>query len=380
MPSYIQKRPKLLIVSDTALWNLPEGGFVAFEPVVREIEHFQALFSSITWIGYEQPGVPVGNARGTEVNLDVVFLPQVGGSRFLDKLKILPRIPVYGWKVFKEILKADVVHTRAPSLPAFMAILFSLLDRKRIYWHKYAGTWQDRAPWFYELQRWFLKRARRARVTINGTWPGQQVHLLNFENPCLSEQELEEAKTEALRKDFSTPRILCFVGNLTLAKGVLPLVEGFEKWCQKNPSKIFELHIAGDGILRPEMERFAKKRTGIIMYGFLQREGLKEIYKKAHFLILPSKSEGFPKVVAEASAFGCIPVVSDVSSVGQYIYSGENGFLLKGVTSEDIFQMFEKILGENMDLKLVSINALKMAALFTYERYRRKIEEKILKV
>ena len=62
------------------------------------------------------------------------------------------------------------------------------------------------------------------------------------------------------------------------------------------------------------------------------------IYSKCDFIILPSKSEGFPKVIGEAMNYGCIPIVSDVSCISQYIQNGVNGFLIKPITSKEIYK------------------------------------------
>ena len=60
--------------------------------------------------------------------------------------------------------------------------------------------------------------------------------------------------------------------------------------------------------------------------GEVNKSSLNKIYEKCHILVLPSKSEGFPKVIAEAGAFGCVPVVSKVGSINHYINSN-NGYL-----------------------------------------------------
>ena len=65
----------------------------------------------------------------------------------------------------------------------------------------------------------------------------------------------------------------------------------------------------------------------ILFHGFVNRKRLFNIFSKSHFIVLPSQSEGFPKVIAEASNFGCIPIVSNVGSISQYIKDQENGFL-----------------------------------------------------
>ena len=54
-------------------------------------------------------------------------------------------------------------------------------------------------------------------------------------------------------------------------------------------------------------------------HGWMTRSALERVLARSHFFLLPSRSEGFPKVVAEALAFGAVPVVSDVSSIGQVL-------------------------------------------------------------
>ncbi len=53
MSENISKRPDLLIVSDTAVYIMTHGEYLAFEPVVREIENFAHLFENITWIAFK---------------------------------------------------------------------------------------------------------------------------------------------------------------------------------------------------------------------------------------------------------------------------------------------------------------------------------------
>src|SRR5690606_14924297 len=57
----------------------------------------------------------------------------------------------------------------------------------------------------------------------------------------------------------------------------------------------------------------------VFLRGNLSKDEIKEKYQRSHFLILPSKSEGWPKVVAEAMFWGCLPVATDVSCVATMI-------------------------------------------------------------
>jgi glycosyltransferase involved in cell wall biosynthesis len=88
---------------------------------------------------------------------------------------------------------------------------------------------------------------------------------------------------------------------------------------------------------------------------------------------LPSSSEGFPKVVAEGAAFGCIPLVTDVSSIAQYIHDGENGFLLKDNMVPTIITKINQIVN-SLDLKSISMSSITISTKFTYEYFNNRVD------
>ena len=112
------------------------------------------------------------------------------------------------------------------------------------------------------------------------------------------------------------------------------------------------------------------------IHGSLSREDVGVIMENCHLIVLPSTSEGFPKVIAEASNYGCIPLVTDISSIGQYIHHGENGFLLapNQLTPDHIAGAIEKI-ADNPDLKRIAYAAYKMAEQFTFSHYLKRVKE-----
>ena len=117
----------------------------------------------------------------------------------------------------------------------------------------------------------------------------------------------------------------------------------------------------------------------VTFHGFLERKKVFEIYKKSHFLMLPSTaSEGFPKVIAESMNFGCIPIVSAVSSIGQYINSN-NGYIIDPCTAVELQLIVEQLLITNsFDLKFKAIASHQEAKDFTFENYRQRIKTDIL--
>ena len=79
--------------------------------------------------------------------------------------------------------------------------------------------------------------------------------------------------------------------------------------------------------------------------------------------------------------FGCIPIVSDVSCISQYIQDGVNGFLIKPITSKEILKKINLALNLTYSerLKIKKYN-FKLAEKFTYEYYNNRIMNEIFKL
>jgi len=381
MPEVLPKNlRRLLIVSDTAMFE--KGGQIyALGPVVREINSLLPLFRNVTWIGFNRPEYR-DNASFSPVentNIRLVFLRKCGGDRIADKLAVLSRTPAMTMRILREIRRHDVVYTRAPSSPAFIALMLSIFFPKKIFWHKYAGNWiQQPAPRFFAFQRTMLKRANASKVTINGRWEGQAKHCLSFENPCLEQTAYVEGQQILSVKSYNDPLQFCFIGRLEEAKGVHWILDAFRTLASNN--RIASLHLVGDGPLRQQCEHLAKtSHIPIYIHGFLNQTQVAEVLAQSHILLLPSEAEGFPKVVAEAANYGCIPMVTDVSCINQYIRHAENGFLLKanslphGQLATMVAQLPEAALLKNMAMELS-----KICEAFTYEHFVHRVATEIL--
>ena len=373
-----RKSRRLLVVSDTTLiWS--KGSIKGYEPVVRELDILADLFDEIVWLGYgfSHRNTPV--IAPLSSNIRMVPMPPSGGKGYSSKMKIILLYPLYLFYILKYLPKATHIHSRAPSHPALIAMLISKWDKRRTYWHKYAGNWiEPRPPKSYLRQRQLLTALDSPKVygTVNGYWAGQKKHLLSFENPCLFEDERQKAEEVSKNKNFGNKLTIIFVGALSAFKGVLELVEAME--IIKYPEKFSELIIVGDGKLMSQLAGIVKQsRVKIKLVGFLKRDKVEELYIQSHIVALPSKSEGFPKVIAEGAAYGCIPLVTNISSIGQYVKHGINGFVLADNKPASIACVLDQIASKS-DLKNISQSATALGTLFTYEYYKERIVNEIL--
>lgn len=366
------------MVTDTAMVR-KDGVVYAFGPVVRELGVFLELFDKIQWVGYSRPDmvddlimIPVPS------QVDCVLFCATGGNSIIKKLTVILYFPFMFWHIMKRVSQHEVIHARAPSSPAFIAVLLSPFFRSKIWWHKYAGNWvEESPPFFYSLQRELLKKVMRSKVTINGNWLNQPKHCLSFENPCLDNQERKRGALVIKNKNYDSKLELCFVGALTDAKGVNRLLEAIP---QLHRERIACIHFVGDGPLRGACDELAKTtQFHVKVHGFLSRKSVSSILETSHLLVLPSRSEGFPKVIAEGANYGCVPIVSNISALNQYILPNQNGFLLSPERLEQnkLAEDLNNIL-LSAKLKKLAIAAYDMAEAFTFNHYYSRIRQDIL--
>ncbi|MFL2983050.1 MAG: glycosyltransferase family 4 protein [Candidatus Neomarinimicrobiota bacterium] len=368
---------KLLMVTDTPI-IIENNKKKIFEPVLREVENFEHLFSKITWIAYDFTKAEEYfsyRSSGLE-KIDVIVLPRTGGKGIKRKIKLLFKFVPYILIIIKNIRRHDFIHSRGPSFPAFLTIILSIIFRKKKFWHKYAGNWgQVNPPFSYNLQIMFLRYAvfNNSTITINGKWSKQEGNILSFANPCLTTVEIDNAEKILRAKKYKDKLKFCFVGRMEDAKGVGKILSALQHI--EDSFYIDSLYLIGDGPDKFKYQSQAKNidNIEITFLGSLSRKKLNDIYAKCHIILLPSSaSEGFPKVIAEAMAYGCIPIVSNVGSIPQYI-SNRNGVVLKNISTAHIIKSINMIISNRHILNTMAINGFDKIKLFSYEVYNQRI-------
>lgn len=376
----MEKKHRLLIISASPMWRDMNGQVQIFEPTLREIEAIQeSIFDKVTWIGFESESSNRQDGRTTSHKIDPVLLPASGGKGFLSKIRQIALLPYYGWLIRKYALANNYIHTRGPSVPAIIGVVFSFLSSQKNYWHKYAGNWiQQNPPLSYRIQRSLLKRAKHAIVTVNGKWGGEGPHVKAFENPCVNDAMIQEGKLVAEAKDFEQPLELCFVGRIEKAKGVGFILEVLKQIGSENI--VSQMDFIGGGAELDYWQEEARKVANIHVkfHGSLNLEHLTSLYKRCHGLLLPSvASEGFPKVIAEAGACGCLPIVSGISSITQYIRHQENGLVIEPLEPWKLVALLSTIKQQPVMAKGMAKSANEMASAFTFNRFTNKLKTEV---
>jgi len=372
---------KLAIISHTEHYTSSDGTIVGWGPTISELNHLAPHFEEIIHLAFLHSEVaPPSSLPYVANNIRFVPLPVQGGKTIGQKLTILTSM-FKTIKIVRNVLKeVDAFQLRTPTGIGVYLIPYLTLFQKKTGWFKYAGNWkQEHPPLGYRLQRWMLKKQSRL-VTINGAWDDQPSHCLTFENPCLTAEERNIGIEVIQQKAYQKPFSFLFVGRLEDEKGVQRILDAFAKWEEKD--SYIEIHFVGNGPHRDRYEEFAKEhQIRAKFHGFMDRDTVFQLYRSCHFLLLPSKaSEGFPKVIAEAMNFGCIPIVSTISSIGQYVNKA-NGFPLDTVDVEGLLQVLNSMeTQDEVTLRHKALEGYKTANRFMFEYYNKRILTEILKL
>jgi len=255
--------------------------------------------------------------------------------------------------ILKAMKNADHIHLRCPGNIGLLASLAQIFYPKKKKTVKYAGNWDPKSkqPWSYRLQKRIVGNTfltRNMQVLVYGEWPDQTKNIKPFFTATYSEQE----KLPVVERDYSSEMQFLFIG--TLSKGKQPLwAIQFVEGLYKKGFKVC-LDMFGEGTEREQLTHYIKEKgleTIITLHGNQPKAVVKERLQVSHFLILPSKSEGWPKVVAEAMFWGCVPVVTPISCVSWMLGGGERGILVSDSPekeAEKFTEMFSESGFKNM--------------------------------
>jgi glycosyltransferase involved in cell wall biosynthesis len=214
----------------------------------------------------------------------------------------------------RAMARADAIHVRCPGSYGLLGAALAPRFSRRVI-AKYAGQWNGYAGerWPARVERALLRsRWWHGPVTVYGQWPGEPPHIVPFFTSMMSGAQVEHAAAAAARRQWHRPLRVLFCGLLEPRKRADALIEAVAIAGRRGLST--EVAIVGGGAERGTLEQQAHDAGvahAVRFVGALPFERALEWYEWADCLVLPSQhSEGWPKVVAEAMAYGvlCIAV------------------------------------------------------------------------
>jgi 1,2-diacylglycerol 3-alpha-glucosyltransferase len=157
-----------------------------------------------------------------------------------------------------------------------------------------------------------------------------------------------------LRSDLSpneAPSFLC-VARFIEKKNLLGLLDAYDAYRRRVPEP-WKLILAGDGPLRGAIfEHIARLglTEAVSLPGFVQYDGLPQLYASARAFVIPSFVDQWGLVVNEAMAAGLPVLVSErCGCAPDLVKTGENGFLFDPLDSAALSEGLERIAASDLD-------------------------------
>lgn len=278
--------------------------------------------------------------------------------------------------IYKAMKIADHIHLRCPGNIGLLACVIQIFFPKKPKTAKYAGNWDPKSkqPLSYRFQKWILSNTfftKNMQVLVYGEWENQTKNIKPFFTATYSDIDRIEFK----QKSFSKEIKFLFVGTLSTGKRPLYAIQIVEN-LKKNTHNV-TLDLFGEGIERQNLINYIDANNldhYIYLKGNKNAETIKKAYQDSHFIILPSKSEGWPKAVAEAMFMGCLPISTKVSCIPNMLDFGKRGILLNMNIDDDI-DSIKKIITNVEDYNYKLEKAQKWSQYFTINKFEEEIKQ-----
>ena len=265
--------------------------------------------------------------------------------------------------------RIDVIVAPDPFLTGVLAWILSLATRARFI-VEVNNDFQSPANWGVESRNvlTFLKSFYVRLVTpfvlnrahgVRLLYPTQVAGFRRLRNPEKYACFHDFVATRLFASTASVPHRILFVGHPWYTKGVDVLLRAFGAVTPEYPD--YSLRIVG---YLPEREQHRDLFAGnprIEFVGPLMPDAIIEQMRNCSVLVLPSRSEGMPRVLIEAMASGTPIIASRVGGIPHYISHGETGLLFDREDVDTLAKLLREVLGDATHRRLLGERGMRYA-------------------
>lgn len=164
-----------------------------------------------------------------------------------------------------------------------------------------------------------------------------------------------QGTAQELRAQIGGDFIFVFVGRIVRDKGMIELVDAFERLNQEHPS----CRLLLVGSTEPELDPLpdatsAKLDSNPNIYQAGWQTDVRPWLVASDAFVFGSYREGFPNVVLQAGAMGLSSVVTDINGCNEIIIEEKNGYIVPKQDSEALYQGMKKLYEDRVKTKEMS--------------------------
>lgn len=376
----MDKRPKICFFLHTTI-GVKDGDFY-----IKDLlnEYFIGLseFAEITLVGTCQPKQFFHNSLITP-KIYEKLLSIRENRNIIIKIK----------KIISNIRQSNLCFIFMPSWSSVLAGIFCFLMRKPFITY-FGASWHDlemaqerrsklKAVLYKSMSNFLSCKSVFSLYTGDDILNSHKGHNRILTRPILK-----------LSKDFFFKRVtyknltkaseieILFVGALTKNKGINVLLNAIHR---SNNLKLI-LHVIGDGAERNNLEKITELLgigNQVTFHGFIDNGvELYNFYRRSDIFVLPSYSEGLPRVLYEAAGNGCAIITTPVNSISSLFKDGYNCLFITPGSVDSIINAINRLIaGEYLNSCLAENAYNTIRFLFderAYEQHFRLMKQFVL--
>ncbi len=351
--------------------------YFAYAPYVKEMNLWLKYVDKVTIVA---PLLANKEIRPIDIAyehsaIDFKSIPAFDLLSVKSSLKALLVLPSIFFKIIGAMRKADHIHLRCPGNIGLIGCIAQIFFPSKTKTAKYAGNWDpnSKQPRSYKLQKRILSNTfltKNMNVLVYGDWKNQTKNI----KPFFTATYRDSDKGEVLKRTFNETIRFSFVGSLSPGKRPLLTIQIVEELRKRNYN--VRLDVFGDGVKRKELEAYIAQNSleeFVTLHGNVIAAKVKEVHKTAHFMLLPSKSEGWPKVVAEAMFWGSLPIVTKISCVPYMLDEGNRGILIEPTVAAAV-EAIENVLKSSENYQEKVAKAVEWSRMYTLDTFENELK------
>lgn len=390
---------KLCMINDGAAYKLEEGMYHTRDAFLLYSNELSKYFSKVHCI---VPIYPYSNSKAAFVwrpaeNIEVVeSYPYLTVEEYYRTM--LRSLIKNGPTLANYIKASDIVFLRLPSMNAYLGYLFARLYKKAFLCYvigdqreivrtssKYQGLRRAlaiRVAWFHKLLTRRIIRHSGLNIFMGNDIAQDYGQTISPEGKNhISFTSLVAPEDIVVKEPSLDGRVvkILSVGRLGHEKGFLYLIEAVSGLLKEGLE--VELQIVGEGDERESLQRLVNRMgleskvffSGSVSHG----EKLDDFFLEADVFVLPSLSEGVPKVVLEAMSKGVPVVATQVGGVPDIVKDRETGLLIPPKSSDAITHAVSALVLDEVLRKQIVESAHVFIREHTLEKQVRKLADLI---
>lgn len=336
------------------------SGFAALSIEVRVLSFNKKLPASFISKKFA-PKINVHYYRNLNLGLHILSYLTHGSVTLRREIKdFRPDVIHYEEGMAFLLMRAWGVY-KVPEILTIHGIIFAEAKLKK--------RWIDKWYWYFN------------GIVERGLVPGNVIHLSNYSKNIFSENGIRPAQYDIIPNAVTAPffeiqekpeseRNLLYIGVIDENKNLIYLLSCLN--ILKNRGMYFRLIVAGDFIsddYRTVITDFIDENGlagQVDFFGWIGQDEIREKIYKADILVVSSKQESLPMVIAESMAAGKLVLASRVGGIPEMIEDSETGFLFSNTETKNLVTLLEQIYNNPALIKTIGAKA-KNKAKVTYQ-------------